>query len=134
MSLPTKPSPLIAVLAGIALGMVCSVPIAAYLASWFGDTYNTRVWIYGGLLLWCIFGAVYVFRFAMKTTPKPLSLTSPSVVYILVVVATTLALYFTEKVTSQQYFHSKKLQSFSCYLLEREKSIVSICSPRCFFT
>lgn len=74
MSLPTKPSPLIAVLAGIALGMVCSVPIAAYLASWFGDTYNTRVWIYGGLLLWCIIGAVYVFRFAMKTTPKPLSL------------------------------------------------------------
>lgn len=74
MSLPTKPSPLIAVFAGIALGMVCSVPIAAYLASWLGDTYQVRVWIYGGLLLWCIIGAIVVFRFAMSRKSAPLSL------------------------------------------------------------
>lgn len=61
--MPTQnPSPLLPpVLAGICLGMVCSVPVAALLASWVGDTYQSRVLVYGCTLLWCIVGAFTVY-------------------------------------------------------------------------
>lgn len=48
-------------LAGASLAVVASVPLAAWLGSCFGDTYNSRVAIYGGLLLWAIIGAVSIY-------------------------------------------------------------------------
>ena len=48
-------------LAGSCLAVIASVPLTAWLGNCFGDTYNMRVAIYGGLLLWVIIGAVSVF-------------------------------------------------------------------------
>ena len=61
MSLNQKPSFLGAPLAGVCLAVVVSVPLSAFLASFCGDTYNARVAVYGGLLLWIVVGAVSVF-------------------------------------------------------------------------
>lgn len=48
-------------LLGTVLAVIASVFVAAYLASLFGENYNTRVAIYAGLLTWVIIGAVSVF-------------------------------------------------------------------------
>lgn len=61
MSLHQKKSFFGAPLAGVCLAIVVSVPLSACLASFCGDTYNMRVTVYGGLLLWIVIGAVSVF-------------------------------------------------------------------------
>lgn len=53
-------------LIGASLGVALSVPIAAYTAAWLGDTYNSRVMIYCGFLIWVIIGAVAIFRKTYK--------------------------------------------------------------------
>ena len=68
------PKPLLPpALVGICLGMILSIPIAALLARYFGDTYHIRVWIYGGILLWCILGSIVVFTKTYKLEQQTLS-------------------------------------------------------------
>ena len=57
-------------LAGASLAVIVSVPLTAWLGSCFGDTYNTRVAIYGGLLLWAIVGAVSTYLVTRKSLAK----------------------------------------------------------------
>jgi 4-amino-4-deoxy-L-arabinose transferase-like glycosyltransferase len=64
-------------LLGLALSLLMSVPIAALLGSWIGDTlgdsYNTRVAVYGVLLLYVLVGAVVLFVRVAQHEKKPLS-------------------------------------------------------------
>lgn len=48
-------------LAGSCLAVIASVPLTAWLGRLFGTTYDMRVAIYGGLLLWVVVGAVSIF-------------------------------------------------------------------------
>ena len=48
-------------LVGVCVAVLVSVPISAFLAGTVGQTYEARVAIYGGLLLWIIAGATSVF-------------------------------------------------------------------------
>lgn len=48
------------VLLGIALCFAVSVPLTAYIGSIFGDTYNLRVLIYAGQLLWLVAGSASI--------------------------------------------------------------------------
>lgn len=66
MSLNQKPSFSVAPVLGACLAVISSVPLTAFLASSFGDTYNTRVIIYAGTLLWVIIGALIVFSLTKK--------------------------------------------------------------------
>lgn len=59
-------------LLGACLAIIVSVPLTAWLGSQFADTYNTRVAIYGGLLLWVIVGAVSIFQ-VTKNSNSPFS-------------------------------------------------------------
>ena len=52
MPLRKKSSISLSGLFGACIAVATSVPITAYLGASFGDTYNMRVAIYGGLLLW----------------------------------------------------------------------------------
>ena len=72
MSVSKKPSFFGSALAGACLAVIASVPLTAYLGAAFGDTYNARVAIYGGFLLWVLIGAVAVFMIT-RTSDKPLS-------------------------------------------------------------
>ena len=59
-------------LVGACLGVVLCVPMAAYCAAWLGDTYQRRALIYCGFLLWCVIGAVVVFRKTYRSeTQRP---------------------------------------------------------------
>lgn len=61
-------------LIGATTAIITSVPITAYLGAVFGTTYNMRVAIYGGFLLWIIIGAisiVYITRSSKKTITLP---------------------------------------------------------------
>ena len=49
-------------LVGACLGVILSIPIAAFCAAWLGDTYQRRALIYCAFLLWCVVGAIVVFR------------------------------------------------------------------------
>lgn len=62
-------------LVGATLAVIVSVPVTAYLGSLFGNTYNMRVAIYGGLLLWVILGAVSIVYITRKSS-KPLTASS----------------------------------------------------------
>ncbi len=74
MSLPTKKNQYFgAALLGACLAVVTSVPAAAFLAAFFGDTYNMRVLIYGGLLLWAVVGAITIFLLTKDAQGKPMS-------------------------------------------------------------
>lgn len=55
---------------GASIAVATSVPITAYLGASFGDTYNMRVAIYGGLLLWVVTGAVAVFLMTCRAESK----------------------------------------------------------------
>ena len=57
---PNKFAARLCILLGIAISVGLSVPLTAYLGSLFGDTYNQRVMIYGGLLLWLIAGSACI--------------------------------------------------------------------------
>ncbi len=61
-------------LIGACLAVVMSVPAAAYLGAAFGDTYNMRVLIYCGLLLWSIIGAISIFLSTYAAEDHKLSL------------------------------------------------------------
>lgn len=74
MSLNQKPSFLGAPLAGVCLAVIVSVPLSAFLASFCGDTYNARVAVYGGLLLWIVVGAVSVFFLSQNSNRCSLNL------------------------------------------------------------
>ncbi len=74
MSLNNKPVFFGAPLVGVCLAVLISVPLSAFLAGALGDTYNTRVAVYGGLLLWIVAGAVSVFILSRESTRSYLSL------------------------------------------------------------
>lgn len=59
---------------GACLAVVTSVPAAAFLAAALGSTYNTRVIIYGGLLLWAVIGAISIFILTKEARDRPMSL------------------------------------------------------------
>ncbi len=59
------------VLLGIALAVGISVPITAYVGSLFGDTYNQRVMIYGGQLLWLVAGSFCVAFITRGAVERP---------------------------------------------------------------
>ena len=60
-------------LVGVCVAVLVSVPISAFLAGAVGDTYEARVAVYGGLLLWIIAGAVSVFFISKDSTRCNLS-------------------------------------------------------------
>lgn len=57
-------------LTGACLGLILSIPMAALLASLFGDTYEVRSTIYLLVLLWCVIGAVNVYLITADTEVK----------------------------------------------------------------
>ncbi len=61
-------------LVGVCVAVLVSVPISAFLAGAVGDTYEARVAVYGGLLLWIIAGAVSVFFISKDSKRCNLSL------------------------------------------------------------
>ena len=61
-------------LIGACLGIILSIPIAAYCAAWLGDTYHRRALIYCAFLLWCVVGAIIVFRKTYRAEKQRLSL------------------------------------------------------------
>ncbi len=71
MSLKKDPNEFFgAQLAGASLAVVASVPLAAWLGSCFADTYNWRVAIYGGLLLWVFIGAVSIYLITRNASAR----------------------------------------------------------------
>ncbi|HNU11525.1 MAG TPA: hypothetical protein PKJ45_09200 [Rubrivivax sp.] len=64
-------------IAGLALALLASVPVAALLGRWLGDligsSYGARVTIYGLLLLYVIAGAVALFVRIAQHETQPLS-------------------------------------------------------------
>ncbi len=54
-------------LVGACLAVIASIPIAAWTAAFFGDSYNSRVLIYTLLLLWSVIGAVCIFVLTKNT-------------------------------------------------------------------
>lgn len=56
-----KPGLIGPALIGACLAVVASVPLAAYVGSLFGDTYQARALTYCGLLLWAVIGAISIF-------------------------------------------------------------------------
>ena len=70
MPLRKKSSISLSGLFGACIAVATSVPITAYLGASFGDTYNMRVAIYGGLLLWVVTGAVAMFYFALAAAMR----------------------------------------------------------------
>lgn len=70
MPLRKKSSISLSGLFGASIAVATSVPITAYLGASFGDTYNMRVAIYGGLLLWVVTGAVAVFLMTCRAESK----------------------------------------------------------------
>ncbi|MCC7151649.1 MAG: hypothetical protein IT501_06570 [Rubrivivax sp.] len=64
-------------LAGLALALLASVPMAALAGRWlgdaFGDSYHTRVAIYAALLAYVVAGAVTLFIRVAQHETRPLS-------------------------------------------------------------
>jgi hypothetical protein len=74
MSLPKKnQSQLGASIVGACLAVISSIPLTAYLGALFGETYNMRVAIYGGLLLWVVVGAISIFCITSKSANQSIS-------------------------------------------------------------
>lgn len=57
-------------LVGACLAVVTSVPVAAFLGSAAGDTYQMRALIYCGLLLWSVVGAVSIFCITYRSEKR----------------------------------------------------------------
>ena len=75
MSLPNTQQPYLGnALIGACLAILSSVPVSAYIGSLLGNTYLTRVLIYGLILLWIISGAICIFFKTYKNEHKKLSL------------------------------------------------------------
>jgi putative Ca2+/H+ antiporter (TMEM165/GDT1 family) len=62
------------ILLGIALSFAVSVPLTAYIGSIFGDTYNQRVLIYAGQLLWLVAGSASILYATRGADERPASL------------------------------------------------------------
>jgi putative Ca2+/H+ antiporter (TMEM165/GDT1 family) len=64
-------------LAGVALALLLSVPLAALLGRWggdlFGDSYGQRVAAYAALLLYVVVGAGVLFAKVARHETRPLS-------------------------------------------------------------
>jgi hypothetical protein len=64
-------------LAGVAIALVVSVPLAALLGRWLGDavagSYGARVAVYGALLVYVLAGAVVLFMRVAQHETRPLS-------------------------------------------------------------
>jgi putative Ca2+/H+ antiporter (TMEM165/GDT1 family) len=64
-------------LAGVALALLLSVPLAALLGRWggdlFGDSYGQRVAVYAALLLYVVVGAGVLFAKVARHETRPLS-------------------------------------------------------------
>lgn len=71
---PNNLSARLCILLGIAVSVGLSVPLTAYLGSLFGDTYNERVMIYGGQLLWLIAGSFCIFYVTRNARERPATL------------------------------------------------------------
>lgn len=65
-------------LAGVALALLLSVPMAALFGRWIGDalqdSYGVRVAVYGALLLYVVAGAGVLFAKVARHETRPLSL------------------------------------------------------------
>ena len=61
-------------LIGACCAILLSVPLSAYLASFLGDSYLIRVWVYGGFLLWVIAGAISIFFRTYRAETSQLSI------------------------------------------------------------
>ncbi len=61
-------------LVGACLAVIASIPIAAWTAAFFGDSYNTRVLIYSALLFWSVIGAICIFSLTKNAQESSLSL------------------------------------------------------------
>lgn len=61
-------------LIGACCAIISSVPLSAYIASFVGDSYNTRVIVYGLILLWVIAGAIAIFFKTYKNESQKISL------------------------------------------------------------
>ena len=61
-------------LIGACLAVFTSVPLSAYFASFLGDSYTTRVLIYGVTLLWVISGAITIFFKTYKSEGSKISI------------------------------------------------------------
>ena len=61
-------------LIGACCAIAASVPLSAYLAAFIGDSYQTRVFVYGIILLWVISGAITIFFKTYKAEKKSLSI------------------------------------------------------------
>ena len=70
----TEPTFLGNALIGACCAIGASVPLSAYIASFIGETYQIRVWVYGLTLLWVISGAITIFFKTYRSEHKGLSL------------------------------------------------------------
>lgn len=61
-------------LVGACCAILISVPLSAYFASFLGDTYLVRVWVYSGFLMWVIAGAMTIFFRTYKGEKNQLSI------------------------------------------------------------
>lgn len=60
-------------LIGACIAILLSIPLSSYIASFLGDTYLVRVWIYGLFLLWVISGAITIFFRTFKSESQKIS-------------------------------------------------------------
>lgn len=60
-------------LIGACCAVITSIPLAALVGSLFGDTYNMRVTIYLGLLLWSVIGACTVYALTYQAENQNLN-------------------------------------------------------------
>lgn len=64
-------------LAGLALALLLSIPLAAslgvWVGGWLGDTYAARAGVYAGLLVHVVAGAVVLFVKVARHETRPLS-------------------------------------------------------------
>lgn len=61
-------------LVGACLAVVLSVPTAAIVAAWLGDTYEKRALVYCIFLLWALVGAILIFAKTYRYESKQITL------------------------------------------------------------
>lgn len=75
MPRPDDPDPSLSpAMAGAALAVIISVPLAATVAGHLDADYDTRAWVYTAFLLWVLAGAVVVFALTHEGERGRLSL------------------------------------------------------------
>lgn len=72
---PSNQSPFILpALIGVCMGIISSIPVAAYTASLIGDTYERRATAYCLLLGWCVLGGILLFFKTYRSTSQTITL------------------------------------------------------------